>query len=133
EADVAFYDEFDPRGRRAFLSSLSVLSVPSPHGVAFGTYILEAGARGVPVALPKVGSYPELVEATGGGVLYEPNTADALARVLEELLDDPARRAQLGRKGRESVASSFTLDIMARKMIEVYRTVVPAGVAGRGP
>ena len=128
--DVRFFDEFDPDSRRAFLSSLTVLSVPSPHGVAFGTYILEAGARGIPVVLPKVGSYPEIVGATGGGVLYEPHTVDALARALEELLGDAARRAELGRRGRESVASNFTLATMAAKMIEVYRAAAPAAVAG---
>ena len=132
-SDVAFFDEFDPKSRRAFLSALTVLSVPSPHGVAFGTYILEAGARGVPVALPKIGSYPEIVEATGGGVLYEPNDAETLARVLDGLLGDPARQAELGRRGREAVAASFTLDTMARRLIEVYRSVVPSAVAGRTP
>jgi len=130
-ADVAFYDEFDPKSRIRFLSSLTLLSVPSPHGVAFGTYILEAGARGVPVVLPKIGSYPELVGATGGGVLYEPNDVDTLARVLDGLLGDATRRAELGRKGRESVTAHFSLDTMARKLIDVYRTVVPSAVAER--
>jgi len=129
--DVKFFDEFDPKARRSFLSSLSILSVPSPHGVAFGTYILEAGARGVPVVLPKIGSYPEIVGATGGGVLYEPNTLETLTKVLDDLLGDPVRRAELGRKGRESVAASFGLDTMAKQMIEVYQSVVPAAAAGR--
>jgi glycosyltransferase involved in cell wall biosynthesis len=128
---VRFFDEFDPKSRKDFLSSLSILSVPSPHGVAFGTYILEAGSRGVPVVLPRIGSFPEIVEATGGGILYEPNTLDELVRTLDGLLGDAAKRAELGRKGRETVATSFTLDTMARKMIEVYRCVVPAAVAGR--
>lgn len=130
-ADVKFFDEFDPKARKAFLSGLTILSVPSPHGVAFGTYILEAGARGVPVVLPKIGSYPEIVDATGGGVLYEPNDVETLTRALDDLLGNAARRAELGRKGRESVASSFTLDTMARKLIEVYTSVVPTPVAGR--
>jgi len=127
---VQFFDEFDPKSRRSFLSSLSILSVPSPHGVAFGTYILEAGARGIPVVLPKIGSYPEIIDATGGGILYEPNDVETLTRVLDGLLGDPAKRTELGRKGRESVAANFTLDTMANKMIDVYRSVVPASVAG---
>lgn len=130
-ADVKFFDEFDPKARKAFLSGLSILSVPSPQGVAFGTYILEAGAAGVPVVLPKIGSYPEIVEATGGGVLYEPNDVETLTRVLDQVLGDAGRRAELGRKGRESVAASFTLDTMARKLTEVYASVVTAPVAGR--
>jgi glycosyltransferase involved in cell wall biosynthesis len=128
--DVTFFDEFDPKSRRAFLEKLSVLTVPTPGGVAFGTYILEAGAASVPVVEPRVGSYPELLEATGGGVLYEPNTADALARALGELLGDEARRSELGRKGRESVERSFSLATMAQKMTELYRTIVPAAKVG---
>jgi glycosyltransferase involved in cell wall biosynthesis len=130
--DVRFFDDFDPRSRREFLSTLSVLSVPTPGGVAFGTFILEAGARGVPVVEPRIGSYPELVEATGGGLLYEPNDAESLARALGELLGDEAGRAALGRKGRESVERSFSLATMAQKMIELYRTLVPAAKVGEG-
>lgn len=125
EGAVRFFDEFDPKSRRAFLSTLSALAVPTPTGVAFGTYLLEAAACGVPVVQPRIGSYPEIVEATGGGVLYEPNTAEALAKALGDLLADEPRRAELGRKGRESVARSFTLDTMAQKMKDLYRTVVP--------
>jgi glycosyltransferase involved in cell wall biosynthesis len=124
--DVTFFERFDPQGRRDFLASLSVLSVPTPGGVAFGTYILEAGACGVPVVQPRVGSYPELIEATGGGVLYEPNDAATLARALGDLLADEPRRAALGRRGRESVATSFGLDTMAQKMTDLYRSVVPS-------
>jgi glycosyltransferase involved in cell wall biosynthesis len=122
--DVTYFDDFSPKGRRAFLSTLSALSVPTP--VAFGTYILEAGAAGVPVVEPRVGSYPELIEATGGGVLYEPNTPEALAAALGDLLADESRRADLGRKGRESVARSFSLATMAQRITDLYRTLVPA-------
>jgi glycosyltransferase involved in cell wall biosynthesis len=132
--DVRFFDEFDPKSRRAFLDSISLLSVPAPHGVAFGTYILEAGARGVPVVQPKIGSFPELVGATGGGVLYEPNDLETLVKTLSELLDNPERRAELGRKGRESVAQTFSLGKMAQQLVEVYRPLVPAArVADRSP
>jgi glycosyltransferase involved in cell wall biosynthesis len=100
--------------------------------VAFGTYILEAGARGVPVVQPRIGSYPELIEATGGGVLYEPNTAEGLAGALGDLLADEPRRAELGRKGRESVAGSFSLATMARRITDLYRTLVPGPKVAEG-
>src|SRR6185503_1520620 len=63
--EVTFFDDFSPKGRRTFLSTCSVVSVPTPGGVAFGAYILEANAAGVPVVQPRIGSYPELIEATG--------------------------------------------------------------------
>jgi glycosyltransferase involved in cell wall biosynthesis len=121
--DVTFFDEFDPKRRKEFFASLTLLSVPSTHGVAFGTYLLEAAAAGVPVVQPRIGSYPELMEALGGGVLYEPNDAETLARTLGELLENAERRAELGRRGRESVMRSFSLEVMAKKLLEVYSTV----------
>lgn len=126
EGDVRFFGEFDAAARRRFFGSLSVLSVPSPNGVAFGTYILESLAAGVPVVEPRLGSYPELLEATGGGVLYEPNDAETLARVLGELLADRDRRAELGARGREAVVREFGLEIMAKKMNDVYREILSA-------
>jgi len=128
--DVKFFDDFSPKARREFLSTVSVLSVPTPGGVAFGTYILEAGAAGVPVVQPRIGSYPEMVDGTGGGVLYEPHTADALAKALGGLLGDEALRAELGRRGRESVVRSYSLATMAQKLMDLYRTVVPAEKVG---
>ncbi|HEX7900799.1 MAG TPA: glycosyltransferase family 4 protein [Planctomycetota bacterium] len=125
-ADVTFFDDLSPEPRRAFLSTLSVLSVPAPNGVAFGTYILEALAAGVPVVLPKLGSYPEIVEATGGGVLYAPNDAATLARELGALLADPGRRADLAKRGREAVVKSFSLASMAARMLEIYQGVLKA-------
>ncbi len=122
--DVAIFDEFDEAKRREFLSGLTLLSVPTPNGAAFGTYILEALACGVPVVQPRVGSFPELVDATGGGVLYEPNDAETLARVLGELLADGNRRTELGSRGRDSVVRTFGLDTMAKNMVEVYRSVL---------
>jgi len=122
--DVTFFDDFSPKGRRAFLSTVSALSVPT--SVAFGTYLLEANAAGVPVVEPRIGSYPEMIDATGGGVLYEPDTADGLAKALGELLADEPRRAALGRKGRESVERSFSLATMAHKLTDLYKSIVPA-------
>ena len=131
--DVTIFDEFDPARRKEFFASLTLLSVPSSHGVAFGTYLLEAAARGVPVVQPKLGSYPELMEALGGGVLYEPNDADTLARAIGELLENPDRRAELGRRGRESVVRSFSLAGMAKRLVEVYSTVTSKAAVGRAP
>ncbi len=124
---VRFFDDFDPASRKDFLRSLTLLSVPSPKPTAYGTYILEANAAGVPVVQPRLGSFPEIVEATGGGVLYDPSDADALARELGGLLGDPARLAELGRRGRESVVQRFGWDMMAGSMVGIYR----AAVAGR--
>jgi glycosyltransferase involved in cell wall biosynthesis len=131
-ADVAFYDDFTPDRRREFLQSLTLLSVPTPGGVAYGTYLLEAMASGVPVVQPRVGSFPEILEATGGGVLCSPGDPDALASALAGLLADPGRRAELARRGRDSVVKSLDLDTMARTVTELYQGVLKGTGAPAG-
>lgn len=122
---------FGTHDRRAFLESVTVLSVPTPGGLAFGTFLLEAMAAGVPVVEPRVGSFPEVLEAAGGGVLYEPNDAATLAGALGGLLTDAPRRAELAARGREGVVKHFGLRTMAEGMLNVYRSVVPSAVASR--
>jgi glycosyltransferase involved in cell wall biosynthesis len=96
-----------------FLQSLHVLSVPTVYAEAKGFYVLEALAAGVPVVLPSHGAFPELVDATGGGVLHEPGDCAALVRALAGLMDDPARRRDLADAGRRAVHESFTAARMA--------------------
>ena len=124
ESDAEFLDDFDGTGRGAFLQSLSVLSVPAPRGEAFGMFIPEALAAGVPVVQPRVAAFPEVVEATGGGILYEPDGKNALADALEPLLRDPERARQLGQEGRAAVQAKFGIDRMAQDFAAIYEGLV---------
>ncbi len=83
--------------------------------------MLEALAHGVPVVQPRHGAFPELIEATGGGLLVEPGSAAALAAALLELVRDPERRRQLGRRGRAAVEGQFDSRRMAERTVAVYR------------
>jgi len=89
--------EIDPNAfqneRAAFVASLTLLSSPAPAGEAFGTYVIEAMASGVPVVEPAVGAYPEIFQEAGCGVLCPTADAAALAETWAALLADPARLA----------------------------------------
>ena len=122
--DVEGLPNLDREERIEFLRSLSVLSVPARHPEAFGMYVLEALAAGVPVVLPRRGAFPELVEATGGGLLCEPDDAGSLAAAIAELLLDPERARQLGERGRQAVLERFTIDRAAGDFAQVCRQVV---------
>jgi glycosyltransferase involved in cell wall biosynthesis len=117
QAGIAEAAEFRPNlthaEKQQFLRELTVLSVPTRSGEAFGLFVIEALASGVPVVQPKTGAFPELVELTGGGILHAPGDAGSLADALERLLLDPAHVAQLGHHGREIVGAHFTSDAMA--------------------
>jgi glycosyltransferase involved in cell wall biosynthesis len=104
-----------------FFQSLDVLSVPTTYREAKGLYVLEALANGIPVVQPRHGSFPELIEKTGGGLLVKPNDPEDLALGLKQLLTDHDVRHALGRKGKEAVHRDHSAAMMAEQTIEVYR------------
>ena len=119
EEFVEFLPNLDRAAKLAFLRTLSVLSVPATYGEAFGLYVIEAMASGVPVVQPAHAAFPELIEATGGGILYKHEDPAALALALEEALGDPTRLAEMGRCGRRKVREKFTSEAMAHAFAEV--------------
>jgi glycosyltransferase involved in cell wall biosynthesis len=103
-----------------FYRSLSVLSVPALYGEAFGLYLVEAWASGVPVVQPRHAAFPELLELTGAGVLCEPDDESELVARIEELLLDPARAKALGQAGLGAASQHFNIEQMADSLVRVF-------------
>jgi glycosyltransferase involved in cell wall biosynthesis len=118
--EVAFYPNISRSEKIEFLRGLSVFSVPALYGEAFGLYVIEAMAAGVPVVQPRVAAFPELIEATGGGVLCEPGKPESLADTIEELLLNPDRARALGEAGRKTVSEMFRAEAMASETLRVF-------------
>ena len=108
------------------MRSLSVLCAPAPHGEAFGFFIVEAGACGVPVVQPDAGAFREVLEMTEGGIIYDSHDKHALAENLKKVLLDRELARELGRKGHASVYEKLTSDIMAANTESVFRELVPS-------
>lgn len=123
DGDAEFVENFDASHRRDFLKSLSVLSVPAVYGESFGMFIAEAMATGVPVVEPAIAAFPEVVNETGGGVLYDPSDPDGLVNALESLLLDPERARALGAAGRKAIFEQFGVERMASDMSALYNAL----------
>ena len=78
--DFEYVESPDHANKVRFLQVVDVLSVPTMYREPKGLYVLEALANGVPVVQPAHGSFPELIEATGGGLLVPPNDSDCTGR-----------------------------------------------------
>lgn len=129
--DVEFHPNVERHEKQAFLRGCTVLSVPTLYGEAFGLYVLEALASGVPVVQPRHAAFPELVEKTGGGVLFEGDQPGALADAIEALLLDHDRRRKLGSSGRRAVEERFTSTTMAKNMSRQFSQLLKA-LQGQG-
>ena len=119
-AFVDFPEDFSAHGIREFFRNISLLSVPVLKGEAFGIYQIEAMASGIPIVQPSLGAFPEIVEKTGGGLIYHPNTPDALAAKLAEALTTPGLLQKVSAAGRIGVEKHYNCNWLTNKMIELY-------------
>ncbi|HEX4188700.1 MAG TPA: glycosyltransferase family 1 protein [Solirubrobacteraceae bacterium] len=83
----------------------------------FGLPVLEAMARGVPVACSDASSLPEV--AGDAALLFDPNDARAAAAAIIRLLHDEALRSRLVALGRQR-AASFSWERTARLTLDSY-------------
>ena len=119
--EFRYHGTLDRAAKIRFLQGLDVLSVPSRYVEPKGLYLLEAMANGVPVVEPRHGAFPEMIEATGGGLLFEPGKPESLADAVLSLQRDPNLARELGRRGALGVARHYNAARMAEKALEVYR------------
>lgn len=122
--ETAFSPNLSRAEKIGLLESLSVFSVPARYGEAYGLYVIEAMAAGVPVVQPRAAAFPELIEATGGGVLCEPGDAKALADAIEALLLEPERARAMGDAGRKAVLERFSIEAMTDEVVRTYAGLI---------
>ena len=118
---VIYKGEVTREEKIAFLQRLDVLSVPTTYADPKGLFVLESLAAGVPVVEPRHGAFPELIAATGGGVLVDPDSAVALAEALAQFAEHPERRIEFSSSGQQAVRERFDDTTMARNTLAVYK------------
>jgi glycosyltransferase involved in cell wall biosynthesis len=121
KSSVRIYPQFQGNSKEEFFRSIDVMSVPVRKYDAYGLYILEANAAGVAVVQPATGAFPEILEKTGGGIIYSPDNTEELAAGLIKLLNDNSLRKSLGETGRKKVREELTLENMSAGLAKVYR------------
>ena len=113
----------DRAGKQQLLRTFDVMSMPATYDEPKGLTLLEAMASGVPVVEPARGSFTEIIEKTGGGLLVPPDDPDALAQGLLRVLTDRPLAAELSSRGAIGVRAHYSVDVMADAAEAAYRYV----------
>jgi glycosyltransferase involved in cell wall biosynthesis len=127
--DVEFTGYLDEDGVAAAIEESAVVCVPSVHtssGISegLGLVALEAQVRERPVIAYRTGGLTEAVEDGTGGVLVPTGDRGLLGDAMGELISDPGRCRELGRRGRRFVEARFDsrtqTRLLERQLLERY-------------
>jgi glycosyltransferase involved in cell wall biosynthesis len=119
---VTFTGPVHGASKAALLAGAQLLVLPS-YSENFGNVVLEAMAVGRPVVVtPEVGLAP-VVSAIGAGLVTE-GGPESLSRAIAALLNDAARRREMGKRGEHAVADRFSWPAVAAQMEALYESVI---------
>jgi len=111
-----------------FLRAADLFVFPSQNRLeGFGLVVAEAMASGLPVIIADMPGVREVIEPGKEGLLVEPLIAHDLVARIQELLDDPARRAAMGAAARKRAEERYSLEIVARQLLTVYEGLRATG------
>lgn len=118
--NVDFVGRVSDDEKAAILGRADIYVAPNTGGESFGIVLVEAMAAGCAVVASDLEAFSAVIGQAGR--LFTTGSDADLARVLQELIDDPAQRARLVAAGQER-AEAFDWSEIARKVLTVYETV----------
>ncbi|MDO9548065.1 MAG: glycosyltransferase family 4 protein [Candidatus Marinimicrobia bacterium] len=81
-------------------------------------------AMGIPVLGCRVPSIEFYVEQTGAGVIVDPVTPENLGNIINDLLDYPEKRIEMGIKGCKAVTEKYNWNVMEKRLYTIYEKLL---------
>ncbi|MGB9596442.1 MAG: glycosyltransferase, partial [Candidatus Poribacteria bacterium] len=73
---------------------------------------------------PNYGAFTELMNILKGGIIYEPNDPEILAKELGSLLANPERARELGNIGKKAVEEHFKIEYTAKNFVKIMTSLI---------
>jgi phosphatidyl-myo-inositol alpha-mannosyltransferase len=122
---VEFLGLVSEADKARMLRSVDIYVAPNTGGESFGMILTEAMAAGAAIAASDLDAFKRVLDGGRAGALFPTSDAAALTSLLADLLDDPARRAELAAAARVAV-QAFDWPSVASRVLEVYKTAIEA-------
>jgi phosphatidylinositol alpha-mannosyltransferase len=121
--DVVFvgYASYDDLPR--YYQTADIFCAPATGSESFGIVLLEAMALAKPIVASNIEGYAGVVSDGVDGVLVPPKDSRSLAQALIPLLNDEARRREMGAEGRAK-ALRYGWDTIAATILDYYHRVL---------
>lgn len=126
---VEHYPYISPLALNSYFYTRSHIFAFPTLAEGYGMALLEAMAHGLAVVASRIEAIPEMVADGETGFLVLPGDAEALAKWLRELIDQPRRCRQMGEAGRERAIRFFSIARRNELLGEVYRAALGDGAS----
>jgi glycosyltransferase involved in cell wall biosynthesis len=108
-------------------ASADIFCFPSVHPTeSFGLVAIEAMSFGLPVVAADWGGIRDIVQDGVTGLLFPPRDHARLAEALERLIDAPALRTAMGRRGRDRYVAEYTVERFRERLAAALRALSAA-------
>jgi len=105
------------------LASLDLFILPSLWE-GFGLAIVEAMSMGIPVVATAIGGVDEVICSGHDGLLVPPGEVPSLVAAVREVILDPRKYREMGKRGKETVGNKFTRAHHLARLQDLYLEVL---------
>lgn len=120
---VSFFPNVTKEEKIEFFSKLHLFSVPARYSEAYGLYLVEAMASGVPCIQPDVSGFKEILDYTQAGMCYPKNTPSDLSTALTQILSQPEKMKTLGEQGQMVVRNKLNIDAISGSYSDLFQMI----------
>jgi glycosyltransferase involved in cell wall biosynthesis len=105
---------------RPFLKLSHALALTTIYREGLSVALIEGAAAGLPLLGSDIGGIPEVITDQGNGFLIRPGDSVGLAAAIAKLMTNKPLRLSMGIRSLEIYRSRFALEIMLRRIEEIY-------------
>jgi glycosyltransferase involved in cell wall biosynthesis len=106
---------------RAVYRDAVALIVPSVCFETFGIILIEAFQQGTPVIARRIGPFPEIVERSDAGLLFD--TTEEMVAGMRRMIADPAGRERFSRNGRAAFQEFWSEQAVVPQYLDLVRRI----------
>lgn len=115
QKNIKFIFNFPQKKLKQLIDSCDILILPS-NQESFGLVLIEAWSRQKPVITTDIPPLKEIITRSKGGLIFESNNINDLSSKINQLLNSPQKRHQLGQNGFNYVKNNYTWSIVGKKI-----------------
>lgn len=120
---IVFTGYLPHRKLKYLYSKADIVVFPSVWPEPFGLVMLEAMAAGSCLIASRVGAIPEVIVDGEDGILVAPNDSVGLAAAICGVLENPEKKLELERRGREKVLRSYTWERLVGELESTFEAI----------